>query len=40
MRHLAYIDRYTAMPVDSSLLAITWYFSVITAPNIQSLSWR
>jgi hypothetical protein len=40
MRHLAYNDRYTVIPTDSSLLTITLYSSVITTQSIQSLSRR
>jgi len=40
MRHLAYNDRYTVVPIDSSLLTITLYSSVITTQSIESLSRR
>jgi hypothetical protein len=36
MRHFVYSVRYTAMPVNESLLTITLYSSFITTQNIQS----
>jgi hypothetical protein len=40
MRHLACSVRYSVVPINSSLLIVTLYYSFITTQNIQSLSWR
>ena len=40
MRHLAYNVRHSVVPINSSLLTITLYSSVIATQHIQSLSWH